>query len=86
MKCLNKPVTIKEMISNQSSFPAQKDILSPADFKYVFPTLQETDNTLWYIPFLRIEKEGKILNSFYKARMSLITKLQDNTKGNRKQI
>lgn len=46
MKCLNKPVTIKEMISNQSSFPAQKDILSPADFKYVFPTLQETDNTL----------------------------------------
>ena len=32
---------IKEIISNQSSFPAQKDILSPTD---VFSTLQETEN------------------------------------------
>lgn len=29
------------MISNQSSFPAQKDILSPTD---VFATLQETED------------------------------------------
>ena len=59
MKCLNKPVTIKEMISNQSSFPAQKGILSPADFKYVFPTLQETGNYYMIYTIFENRKRGK---------------------------
>lgn len=68
---------IKEIISNQSSFPAQKDIISPTD---VFSTLQETENYYMIQTIFENRKEGRHLNSSYKAHMSLMSKLQDNTK------